>query len=108
MGKVRRREGVARVVSVQTTATELLPANPARVKFFVANRSANPGALTFDGSDPSTSRGYPMTAQGGNITVERDGPEGVGASVCDKVRGINETGAGDWYVEAWEEVPDGR
>lgn len=88
------------MVAVGTTATPVLPANPSRVKWFVANKSSNPGHLHNDNS-VSTSKGFPLTQQGGNITMERDGPEGVGSSVHEAVWGLNETAQGDWYVVAW-------
>ena len=96
--KVRLESGMPKTVNVGTTATQVVPANPQRVALFIANKSVNPGHVDTERS-VSTSRGMPVTQNGGNIEFRYDED---GSLVQAAFFGINETAAGDWYVWALE------
>ena len=59
------------VSQAETTVTQLLKANPARVAFHVVNLGSNPVFLWSD-NEVSTTRGVRLNASGGSATVLYD------------------------------------
>lgn len=83
-----------RVVSVATSATEILNNNPRRVFWMVCNRHTANGAIGFS-PQVSFDTGLLLAANGGvaSMTAEEDG-EAVGYAVY----GILQFGPGNWWV----------
>lgn len=95
---VRFEPGTPKTVTVGTTATELLAANPQRVRVLIVNWTANAGHLDYE-NKVSATRGYPVTQNGGHFGSSFDED---GETVQSAFHALNETAGGDWYVVAWE------
>ncbi len=82
-------------VTIATTVTEIVPADPNRVYLSVVNLSTNRGFADFE-RQVSTSRGLPLTASGGGFTSSI---RTHGEAVQRAMYGINETASGTWYIQ---------
>lgn len=84
-----------KVVSVQTTSTQLLENNPRRLAWLIINRSTSQGAIGFA---PSTAfaTGALLGASGGSasMAVFEDGE-----AVVQPVWGVQDAAAGNYYVQ---------
>lgn len=93
------------VSTVGTTSTQVFDAYPDRIMWLAVNLSANAGHIGFD-EEVSSSRGIPVAANGGSITLlyREDGD-----LVTLPVFAVNAVAPGTWYfvdviadsLEAW-------
>ncbi len=87
-------------VTVNTTVTEVLQNNPARLGYLIMNRSAQSGAVWFS-RDVSAANGILLSSSGGffGLHMREDG-EVVGYALY----GISEVAAGEWVIAEVEAI----
>jgi len=89
-----------RVVTVTTTALELLANNPKRLFWAAMNRSVNAGGIWFD-NEITTTNSFLVGANGGLATMD---VREDGEAVAYRVTAINDTASGTWVTLEVERV----